>query len=1260
MLTFLPRLSLAISAAWTRFLRRPDLWVGAFALAVVAFILVATPVSLRGAQSIAYDHLAASFGAGFVSVVLGLFTAMLLRAAPARPRLVLRLAWLAAIALSTAGLLAAYAPPDPAAASAWLLQALVLSTLAHSTLVVGVLFGGGLVTARDLRRTATDITRHWGLIFLYLLLAGYLLTAVRLAHPAVIDPVLLRMDVSLGFNASELIRPWVLAHPWIGVATDYGYPLLGLFLALTAAGLHLAGAIAALRRCIFAYLLVAFLGITAYWFAPAIGPIFAYPELVAGPAQHSGGPPAFDALRHEILTGPDRPVLSPAVPRNVFPSLHVAFALVALTAAWCHRRRWFWWLLPLGGIQIITTLTLGVHYVVDLVAAVPFTALCWTLADAALRRFPPTAAAPLPPLRVTGPARVKLALAFALALVTALAALVLWGRFAPLPPVVAWPLVALITALPTWLALRLHATAPSLRPARSPVNFQPETSPSPAGAPRLLAFAVFCTGGTALLLEQISEKYLSTLLGVSRPAATIVLAVYFAGLALGAWLCPKKTPGAPRRLALLELFIAAWAGLLATAFFATDRALGEWLAATGTSAPALTAARLALALLWLLPPTLAMGAQLPTLAAVLAGQPAAPDRTLPRFYALNLAGACVFTLAAPPLLFSPFGANGTLWFVAALALFVGLALWSALPASPSSLPSSPSSLPFSPFTLRPSLFFAFAAGFVFFALEVTWFHLISAVCGASTYSFSILLAAVLLALALAGRHIARSASTALALPLGALVLTLALSNAAWPWAGRVLATLRAALALESFWAGELLKLTVVSALVIPPAFFLGQIFPRLLRAVTNVPDPARATGHLCAANVLGCVAGALVTGFALIPTLGAEHTLRLLAALLLLTTCLLCLRPLLSGFRVFRVVRGPPLPSALVLPVAALVLLIFLPRWDRLELTRGFGVYLAPQLPPAAQLVSFHEDFRAGFVTVVATPSTDPARTAPVLTLLQNGKFEADDADEIPAQVSFGLIAALHAPAPDRALVIGCGSGQTASVIARLGFAQVDLAELSPAHLAAAREHFGHLNHDVFDRPGVTVHIEDGRQLLLRTRDHYDLIQIELTSIWFAGATNLYSREFYALARERLAPGGVLVQWVQLHHLTPREIATMIATARAEFPGVSLWRAGTQACLIGFTAQPQLNPAVWRAWRTSPELATERAHPDLAGLDSAAAFLRGQLLSTTQVNALLNRYAGRIGQNTDRNRWLEFQTPKYYLSPRDHVADNLRWLTAAP
>ncbi len=81
--------------------------------------------------------------------------------------------------------------------------------------------------------------------------------------------------------------------------------------------------------------------------------------------------------------------------------------------------------------------------------------------------------------------------------------------------------------------------------------------------------------------------------------------------------------------------------------------------------------------------------------------------------------------------------------------------------------------------------------------------------------------------------------------------------------------------------------------------------------------------------------------------------------------------------------------------------------------------------------------------------------------------------------------------------------------------------------------------------------LEDGRNSLLLHPRKYDLITIEISSVWFAGATNLFSREFYALVRSRLKPGGVFQQWLQLHHISRKEIETVLVSLRNELPKVS-------------------------------------------------------------------------------------------------------------
>jgi spermidine synthase len=158
--------------------------------------------------------------------------------------------------------------------------------------------------------------------------------------------------------------------------------------------------------------------------------------------------------------------------------------------------------------------------------------------------------------------------------------------------------------------------------------------------------------------------------------------------------------------------------------------------------------------------------------------------------------------------------------------------------------------------------------------------------------------------------------------------------------------------------------------------------------------------------------------------------------------------------------------------------------------------------------------------------------------------------------------------------------------------------------------------------------------LLTDRHTQYDLITVELTDMWSAGAANLYSREFYELAQERLRPGGVFQEWVPLHHVGPLEIESELATARSVFPYVSVWYYGGHGMLVA-AGHPL----------TEPRLQAELASGDVESLTAA------RLLDPDGVGRLVASQRLRIV--TDSDRWMEYtaQSGSY-----DWFASNLEFL----
>ena len=200
--------------------------------------------------------------------------------------------------------------------------------------------------------------------------------------------------------------------------------------------------------------------------------------------------------------------------------------------------------------------------------------------------------------------------------------------------------------------------------------------------------------------------------------------------------------------------------------------------------------------------------------------------------------------------------------------------------------------------------------------------------------------------------------------------------------------------------------------------------------------------------------------------------------------------------------------------VAAAVLAVF------------FLVRVAPWLEGAAQARQwrgFHllasRDSIYGNLTVVETGSTR--------SLYENGLILANSPDESAAEESVHY-ALLEHPAPRRILMIGGGaSGAVAQALRHPTVESIDLVELDPALIGAAREFFPSEAALLYTYPRVHLHYADGRAYLRSARDMFDVIIVDVPDPQTAQLNRFYTAEFFRAAREYLAPGGLLA--LQLH-----------------------------------------------------------------------------------------------------------------------------------
>lgn len=118
-------------------------------------------------------------------------------------------------------------------------------------------------------------------------------------------------------------------------------------------------------------------------------------------------------------------------------------------------------------------------------------------------------------------------------------------------------------------------------------------------------------------------------------------------------------------------------------------------------------------------------------------------------------------------------------------------------------------------------------------------------------------------------------------------------------------------------------------------------------------------------------------------------------------------------------------------------------------------------------------------------------------------------------------------PSDVKKVLIGVGAGITAGSLLTHPIDQLDVV-IEPAVIDAVKL-FAADTHDAFNDPRCHVYVEDARTFLTLTPERYDLIVSVPSNPWVSGVAGLFSQDFFRIARQRLAPGGRMVQWLHTY-----------------------------------------------------------------------------------------------------------------------------------
>jgi spermidine synthase len=675
----------------------------------------------------------------------------------------------------------------------------------------------------------------------------------------------------------------------------------------------------------------------------------------------------------------------------------------------------------------------------------------------------------------------------------------------------------------------------------------------------LIAFAIFAVSGfCGILLETILLKELTYVFGVTAYAASAVLVAFLGGFALGsAWSgrVRRWKESALAGYGLLELAVGL-SGLLSLALLRGASAVYPrliHLISDSPSSTALVLVRFAFAVPLAGLPAFFMGGTFPLFSQWIA-RVSGPHRSrISVAYGLNAVGGALGAVIGSYVLIYRFGLSGTALLAASMNALIFCVAWllqrSEVGRSVAPVVDTGALDPAAEIPPRLALCAAFVTGMLSFAYELVWFHTLSAIVGNTVYAFAVMLCAFLLAIGASGIFAAwilrRAELWRTMLPASALLAGMVVLISSPLWDRLVGVFLWVGDHRPSFIQMEATRFVVCLALTFGPAFFATLTFP-LLFTLSRPDDPALRISKLYAINTIGGILGAIGAPFLLLAYLGSERSLE----------CLALLEAALGLALLYRVAPHRFSGWAAATAVVMFAGIAGVPRWDLDRLTSGNYVWFTDG-QDRGHTIFFHEDALGGITTI--------SEKQGIRTLKSNGKFQGDNSQEMRAQEAMVRVPLLYVGETHRALLIGLGTGHSLSTLLGYGFEDVDVAEIAPGIIAAS-PYFETINHGALEDPRVHVHVEDGRNMLMLSDQRYDLISMEITSIWVAGEANVYSKQAYELCRDHLRPDGVLQQWVQMHHATAENVARSLRTMGSVFPHVALFMTGNQGIAVASMA----------------------------------------------------------------------------------------------
>lgn len=301
-----------------------------------------------------------------------------------------------------------------------------------------------------------------------------------------------------------------------------------------------------------------------------------------------------------------------------------------------------------------------------------------------------------------------------------------------------------------------------------------------------------------------------------------------------------------------------------------------------------------------------------------------------------------------------------------------------------------------------------------------------------------------------------------------------------------------------------------------PTILMGITFPIVSKAITmELKEMGREVGNAYAINTFGAITGSISAGFVLIPLFGIKAATFVAAGLNLIV----------AGVMIWL----PSRKKKIIIAMTAIFLLSGMLSAHSEEKTTFVTFYTAERIPEHVTFrdvievrsrqnqLLYYREFAEGSVRLYRNEEG-------YLLLQTGGKIEGTLKEDMENTLLLAYLPiALHKH-PEKFLVIGLGVGVTLSA-AKEHVSDLDVVEINPGVVEALRMYGPR---GLFD--GVNVTVDDARRFLFLTEKRYDIISSEPSYPAEATVANLFTLEFYQIAKEKLRPGGYILSVAAILH----------------------------------------------------------------------------------------------------------------------------------